>query len=1278
MMERRCLRRRMRGAAAVALLLTALCPLSEAQDAREAGFPAGIRLPERSNGEAAITALGRRLPEVSAFYGKTPEQLRRHLRADPSLWVNPEGELLYACEAGCAGCGHAEETQEYAIAESVGPTDPPPFDRTAAFSLHSLPGAKRVIFLDFDGHADTSGRWKDGAASLPFDTDGNPSSFSNSERDRIIQIWQRVAEDFSIYEIDVTTEEPPIESLRKSGSNDANYGVRVAIGGRSSDWFGRNVGGVAFVGSFDSNVDVPCWVFSASLGNSEKSVAEAVSHEAGHTLGLLHDGIEDGAEYYSGHGNWAPIMGLSTGRPITQWSRGEYNNANNTQDDLAVMLTRGAVYRPDDHGNSTGAATPLTSEISALAVGGVIGRSNDIDFFRVDAAGGQLAVTASPSPRGANLRIEVKLYNSAGTLLQTATAADTSAGTQPVTLTRSVGAGAHFISIDGIGNGNAATGYTDYASLGQYDLSVTGVAPSGFTWSRTAAGTYAWATASNWSGGLLPSGAAPAVRLNNNITGNQTIQLSAASTVGRLFLGDSNSTHAFTIASAGGSLVFSNSGDPAQLNKGTGGNDTISAPVSLVGQLALAQSASGNLRFSGVISGSGSLTKSGEGTVLMGAAHTYTGATNLDEGLLRLESGTGLPGGIDNAVGTGESRLVFRGGVLGLPGDFTRQLGTGAGQLDWSGGSGGFAAFGADRQVRLNNGASSISWASVIGTGNTLILGHPTATHSLNFRNGISFAGTVRAIHVEDGEAAVDAVLSGALIGANSSGFIKTGSGTLALSNAGNTYNGVTGVEQGVLLLQNATALPSGNLNISGGAVIGLGAADFTGRGIGTAANQVQWTGEGGFAAFGATRSVIFSDSSINWTATNFIGGTRALILGHESADATLNWQQRISLAGNRRVIQVNDGSAEIDVIMSGFIAGGSSTATNNSFEKTGDGTLAFTVQNSYWGETIVSSGTLMIGSGGTAGGLSQNTTDIFLDAGATLAFNRSNALTQGTNPFLRAVTGDGGIAQVGAGTTILTLANSYGGPTEIKAGTLTLGANGVLPDASDVEIGNGMLDTGSAVESAGKLTVTGTATIRLGAGAAVSFAASNGMNWSAGTLRLTGTFVPGASLRFGTNANGLTSAQIARISAAGFTNFSLTPSGYLTAETVAPPPTGFAAWIGGNFANGTIPQNRRGALDDFDNDGVSNLLEYALAGEDPTVPNPSVGEFSDGTIAFAKRPGVTGVTYAIVASEDLGAEDPWEEVSGPTYLNGTESISYTPPDGLPQIFLRLRVLSED
>ncbi|HSP42221.1 MAG TPA: autotransporter-associated beta strand repeat-containing protein, partial [Luteolibacter sp.] len=564
------------------------------------------------------------------------------------------------------------------------------------------------------------------------------------------------------------------------------------------------------------------------------------------------------------------------------------------------------------------------------------------------------------------------------------------------------------------------------------------------------------------------------------------------------------------------------------------------------------------------------------------------------------------------------------------------------------------------------------------GTGRTLILSHPTATHTLNFRNGISFSTQKRTVQVEDGAAAVDAILSGVLIGTadTPAGLNKTGPGVLSLTNA-NTYPGTTTVGEGVLRLDNSAALPSGNLELTGGGILGLGAGDFFNRTIGTGADQLRWSGDGGFAAFGADRVVRFTPepdtsarSSINWIETNFIGSGRALILGHETSDATIDWQQRISLAGTTRIIQVEDGSADIDAKMSGIVAGGTSSNTNNRFNKTGPGTLAFTAQHSYWGNTIVSGGTLMIGDGGNVGGASMNSAEIIVEAGATLAVNRANTVTQGSNPFKAPVTGDGGFAQIGAGNTVLTLANSYIGPTRIDAGTLTLGAAGVLPDGTEVVIGNATLDAGTVAETAGRLDIDGPATIHLGAGAALAFADSGSVDWTGGTLDLTGDFVSGVSLRFGNDSGGLSLSQLALISADGFTNFALDADGYLTAGA----PSGFETWIAGVFANGSVPIDRRGPNDDFDNDGVPSLVEFALAGQDPTVADPKVGDFTGNTLSFTKRPGADGITYAIETSTDLGQTDPWAEVGGASYVNDPDTISYDLPDGPPRAFLRLRV----
>jgi hypothetical protein len=179
-------------------------------------------------------------------------------------------------------------------------------------------------------------------------------------------------------------------------------------------------------------------------------------------------------------------------------------------------------------------------------------------------------------------------------------------------------------------------------------------------------------------------------------------------------------------------------------------------------------------------------------------------------------------------------------------------------------------------------------------------------------------------------------------------------------------------------------------------------------------------------------------------------------------------------------------------------------------------------------------------------------------------------------------------------------------------------------------------------------------------------------VEWTGGTLTLTGTFVSGSSLRYGTSATALTATQLGKISAAGYANFALDANGYLTAMSTA----GFTYWSTGTFANGAIPLNQRGPSNDFEKDGISNLLEFAIAGQDPTVPNGPVGTFTGGMLSFTKRAGISGLTYAIEGSTDLGVTNPWTEVTGPTYINNATAISYLIPTGPTKLFLRLRVLA--
>jgi hypothetical protein len=63
-----------------------------------------------------------------------------------------------------------------------------------------------------------------------------------------VSIWRAVAEDFAPFNVDVTTEEPAsVEALRRVGTGDTQWGIRVVIGGSCTDWYSGGCGGVAYL-----------------------------------------------------------------------------------------------------------------------------------------------------------------------------------------------------------------------------------------------------------------------------------------------------------------------------------------------------------------------------------------------------------------------------------------------------------------------------------------------------------------------------------------------------------------------------------------------------------------------------------------------------------------------------------------------------------------------------------------------------------------------------------------------------------------------------------------------------------------------------------------------------------------------------------------------------------------------------------------------------------------------------------------------------------------------
>ena len=308
-----------------------------------------------------------------------------------------------------------------------------------------------VILVDFDGHVVSNTSWNINGPIVC-----SPANLSSITMENIID---RMKNDFAPFYITVTTDEAVY--------NAANPVRRTrVILTETWEWFGQS-GGCSFIGSITWGDNTPCFVFSSLLGYNEKQIAEAATHEAGHTLGLRHQSVYNGTtlvnQYNYGVGageiGWAPIMGCAYNRNMSTWHNGPNNlGYNSFQNDVAIIAGLFGI-KNDDYANTTSGAATLNSTLN-----GTIHASSDVDFFSVNLST-SATLTAAPfnvgaNNAGANLDLVLKIYTSTGQLINTIN--DPSllhAGIQ-------LSGGQYFVSVSVIANQYATT----YGQSGQYNI----------------------------------------------------------------------------------------------------------------------------------------------------------------------------------------------------------------------------------------------------------------------------------------------------------------------------------------------------------------------------------------------------------------------------------------------------------------------------------------------------------------------------------------------------------------------------------------------------------------------------------------------------------------------------------------------------------------------------------------------------------------------------------------------------------------------------------------
>lgn len=408
---------------------------------------------------------------------------------DPTFHASGDGPGFYADPAPRADAAgdvrerRADAPRQAAVAAF-------PLDQT--FRLASLPGAQRTIYLDFDGHRVSGTRWNTEKgvpttthAGLHGKTDA--ASFTDAELILVQQVWQRVADDYAPFAVNVTTADPGEAALVRTSAADEAFGMRVLFTTSAAARAAvcTDCAGAAYIQVFDvpgSGVHAPAWVFLDAFGDRADQpdhLAETASHEVGHTLGLAHDG-HGTSDYHVGHGYWSPVMGLSAGRPLSQWSRGDYPGATNREDDLAVIAASGLPLRVDDHGDTPASATAAAAGRRAT---GVIGSATDRDVLAVTTpCAGTLEAVAAPVV-GGNLDLRLRLLDRAGGVrtsgAQSTTGTSTAISGLDARLTAAgLPAGTWYVEVDGdaVVVGPTTAGVvprSDYGSLGAWALTPT-------------------------------------------------------------------------------------------------------------------------------------------------------------------------------------------------------------------------------------------------------------------------------------------------------------------------------------------------------------------------------------------------------------------------------------------------------------------------------------------------------------------------------------------------------------------------------------------------------------------------------------------------------------------------------------------------------------------------------------------------------------------------------------------------------------------------------------
>jgi autotransporter-associated beta strand protein len=556
-------------------------------------------------------------------------------------------------------------------------------------------------------------------------------------------------------------------------------------------------------------------------------------------------------------------------------------------------------------------------------------------------------------------------------------------------------------------------------------------------------------------------------------------------------------------------------------------------------------------------------------------------------------------------------------------------------------------------------GTLSYAVPVTLAGGTTLTSSNSTGTWTggLTLNGSVNFGGSSTIL--------VDSVIGGA------GSLNKIDAGILILAGA-NTYGGTTTVTAGSLQINNAAAIPSASVTIdslaAAGRVIVNGGVTFPKDvTVGAGGAITGAVGRGLIESTGTGQGIYSGTITINSSVGS--GGT---FLASNTVGNELVFTGPVNTTGATAISQ-RDGRV---------IFAGGGTATGSAMNLTGTTILGAN-------EGMPSGLNLLMGASAAStiemAGFSQTLAGLQRASFAATVTNSSLGLSTlnldipGTSTFTGLITGNLELVKLGAGTQELSVPNSYSGTTTVSAGTLRVSNfHGSATSTGTVTVGAGGTLAGNGIIG-GDVVVNGQITPGV----------------TAGTLTVNSdvTFNPGSTLRIDLNDAAAPKQDLLQVvgsmGATGATiDFDVTGTlagtVYVIATYTGSAPTGFSAvdvpagfvvdydyngnsialvnaYLGWAAENGLTPGVNDGKLQDPDNDGLANVVEFAtdgepLSGEDSGKIRSIIADVDSGapvnnalTITLPVRAGavfsgpgdlisgsVDGIVYKIQSSSDL------------------------------------------